>query len=239
MLYDQADFASFQSTLATTTSPTQLQTFSSNSKTSSIPGPTETSLGNSSPTGSTGLSPGAKAGIAVAAVLAVIGLLFLFLFIRRHRKQQQATHHTQHPETSTAEADGKPVFISEFPTSANKHELPSPFHQNQELDASDNRPKYSMGHELHAPVPSELEDYDYDPPAGPIVQATTSGPVKRKAVPTTTGNDDDPELQRMRAEIEVLRVEKETRLQDIERRERELSRAIVAKSGGEMRGNLG
>lgn len=150
MLYDQADFASFQSTLATTTSPTQLQTFSSNSKTPSVPGPTRTSLGNSSPTGSTGLSPGAKAGIAVAAVLAVIGLLFLFLFIRRHRKQQQATHHTQHPETSTAEADGNPVFISEFPTSANKHELPSPFHQNQELDASDNRPKYSMGHELHA-----------------------------------------------------------------------------------------
>lgn len=88
-------------------------------------------------------------------------------------------------------------------------------------------------------MPSELEDYDYDPPAGPIVQATTSGPVKRKAVPTAAGNDDDPELQRMRAEIEALRVEKETRLQDIERRERELSRAIVAKSGGEMRGNLG
>jgi hypothetical protein len=34
------------------------------------------------------------------------------------------------------------------------------------------------------------------------------------------------------------RVEKEQRLQDLERRERELSRAIVAKSGRGMRGNL-
>jgi hypothetical protein len=43
----------------------------------------------------------------------------------------------------------------------------------------------------------------------------------------------------MKAEIEALRVEKEQRLQDLERRERELSRAIVKKSGTNMRGNFG
>ena len=50
--------------------------------------------------------------------------------------------------------------------------------------------------------------------------------------------EEDPELERMKAEIEALRANKETTLQDIERRERELSRAIVAKAGRDMRGNL-
>jgi hypothetical protein len=240
ILYDQADLASFQRVLSTRTSSSQSQT-SSISKMSSIPPPTGTPSGNSGPTGSKGLSSGAKAGMAIAAVLVVFAIfLFLFLFIRRHRKQQ-ATQRSEHAATSTAEADGKGVVVSELPTSANKHELPSPYHQNQELESPDNRAKYSMGHELHAPVPSELGSYG--PPSGPIAQESSASnlrsPVSHKAVPTEIAKDDDPELERMKAEIEALRVEKQRRLQDLEGRERELSRAIVAKSRTEMRGNLG
>jgi len=42
----------------------------------------------------------------------------------------------------------------------------------------------------------------------------------------------------MKAEIKPLRVNKETTLQEMDRSERELSRAIVAKAGRDMRGNL-
>ena len=88
-----------------------------------------------------------------------------------------------------------------------------------------------MAHELYATVPSELGSYD--PPSGPIAQESSASnlrsPVRRKAVPTEIAKDDHPELERMKAEIEALRVEKDRRLQDLERRERELSRAIVAR----------
>jgi hypothetical protein len=61
--------------------------------------------------------------------------------------------------------------------------------------------------------------------------------VRRKAVATDTGNDDDPELERKEVEIETLRVEKEQRLQDLERREGEggLSKAIAEQSRPNMR----
>lgn len=129
--------------------------------------------------------------------------------------------------------------MSEFPTSANKHELPSPYHQNQELESPDSHAKSSTGHELYAALPGELGSSDS--PAGPTSPSASDAqsPTTRKAVPTDTVKEDDAELQRMKAEIEALRVEKEQRLQDLERRERELSRAIVEKSGANMRGNLG
>jgi hypothetical protein len=43
--------------------------------------------------------------------------------------------------------------------------------------------------------------------------------ARRKAVATETGNDDHPELERTEVDIEALRVEKEQRLQDLERGE--------------------
>jgi hypothetical protein len=63
--------------------------------------------------------------------------------------------------------------------------------------------------------------------------------VRRKAVATETGNDDDPELERTEVDIKALRVQKEQRLQDLERGERELSKVIAEKSGSNMSGNLG
>jgi hypothetical protein len=96
-----------------------------------------------------------------------------------------------------------------------------------------------MGHELHTAVPGELGAYDPPECIASTSVENPQGPVTRKAVPTQTENEDDPELERIKAEIEALRVEKEQRLQALERRERELSRAIVEKSGTNMRGNLG
>jgi hypothetical protein len=63
--------------------------------------------------------------------------------------------------------------------------------------------------------------------------------VRRKAVATETGNDDDPELERTEVDIKALRVQKEQRLQDLERGERELSKVIAEKSRSNMSGNLG
>lgn len=96
-----------------------------------------------------------------------------------------------------------------------------------------------MDHELHAAVPGELGAYDPPDCIASTSAENPQAPVTRKAVPTQAENKDDPELERMKAEIEALRVEKEQRLQDLERRERELSRAIVEKSETNMRGNLG
>ncbi|PMD56343.1 uncharacterized protein K444DRAFT_60136 [Hyaloscypha bicolor E] len=75
----------FPACYSTTTSSSQSQTSSTSKASSSIHGQTGVSSGNSDSAGSERLSPGAKVGITNAAVLAAFAI---FLFIRRHRKEQ-------------------------------------------------------------------------------------------------------------------------------------------------------
>lgn len=68
----------------------------------------------------------------------------------------------------------------------------------------------SRAHELYAAVPGGFGSCGPRPPAGPIapVALNSEALVRRKAVATETGNDNDPELERTEVDIKALRVQK-------------------------------
>jgi len=102
----------------------------------------------------------------------------------------------------------------------------SPYEIQHELSASPYMTSYSLGTANLGSTARELSSSPTPHAAVPYLEPHTSASTRMVAGPVD-GEADDMELNRMKAEIEAVRAEKERVLQALEERERELSRKIV------------
>ncbi|KAK0641675.1 hypothetical protein B0T16DRAFT_219295 [Cercophora newfieldiana] len=202
--------------------------------------------GSDAASGIGGLSTGAKAGIAIGAVLGVLLLATAaFVLWRRRRNRHREISHPGLPEvhdTQRFEKDGKnvafvPPTVHELDSShdapPSAHELPSVTTATTTTTAhgSDPQEPTSAPH-MAAPWKSEPDSQFLPPPSleppATDLPARSPSPPNRESAGATPDPPGNGKLEQLQRELERVRAERERlhQIQQLESRETELERLI-------------